>query len=74
MKNDAMFDLIPAAELLIDQPGFKAGVWRPATIRGERWETSQCFERVGGKWEGFVAIRKARGADRTARIARGRSR
>jgi hypothetical protein len=58
-----MFDLIPAAELRIDRPDFKAGLWKPATIRGEPWDVCQCFEWTGGRWEGFVAIRKAN-ADR----------
>jgi hypothetical protein len=58
------FDLIPAGELSIDQPDFKAGAWKPTIIDGEAWECSQCFEWIGGKWEGFVSIRRARKASR----------
>jgi hypothetical protein len=54
------FELIPAAELAVDRPDFKASIWKPTTIRGEAWEISQCFEWTGGKWEGFVSIRRAR--------------
>lgn len=58
------FDAIPAADLRVDQPDFKAGAWKPATIRGEPWEASECFELIGGRWEGFVAIRRVRRAAR----------
>jgi len=62
MEDIMDFDLVPAAELRIDQPDFKAGAWKPATIRGEPWEASQCFEFLAGRWEGFVSIRRARQA------------
>lgn len=68
------FDLIPAAELRVDRPDFKAGAWKPTTIRGERWEASDCFELIGGRWEGFVSIRKARRTGRRAPAAHGPSR
>ncbi len=52
------FDLIPMEELEIDQPGFKASKWRMTLINGELHEMSTCYEWIGGKWEGFVSIRK----------------
>jgi hypothetical protein len=58
-RNAEMFSAIPAERLRIDNPDFKAGAWEPTRVRGEDCEMSLCFEWIGGKWEGFVAIRKA---------------
>ena len=52
------FDLIPAAELAIDQPDFKAGVWKRTRLHGEAAEYSECYELIEGRWEGFVSVRK----------------
>ena len=55
------FDLIPAAELAVDQPTFKASVWKRNNNRHGRFqEFSECYELVDGKWEGFVAVREVR--------------
>jgi hypothetical protein len=61
------FDLIPANELRVDQPDFKASVWKRNT-RGSQVEFySECFEWSGAKWEGFVSVRLRNDKPRTER-------
>lgn len=58
------FDLIPAADLDVDQPDFKASKWRPTLIDGRPAEYSECYELVAGRWEGFVSIRRPKSRPR----------
>jgi hypothetical protein len=55
------FDLIPANELRVDQPDFKASIWMRNNGSDQRaaWY-SVCYAWEGGKWEGFVSIRPNR--------------
>ena len=46
------------SERRIDRSDFVASTWMPST--GSFAEYSVCYEWLGGKWEGFVAVRKPR--------------
>jgi hypothetical protein len=60
MQTAPQFDLIPADQLAIDQPTFKASAWKRNNSKHSRFqEYSECYEWVGGKWEGFVSVREA---------------
>ena len=52
------FSAIPGDRLRIDQEDFKASDWTRTTVWGVPHLMSECYELVGGKWEGFVAIHK----------------
>lgn len=52
---DVLLDELP--DLAINHPDFKASGWRDDEARpGQQF--SVCYEFIGGKWEGFVSVRR----------------
>ena len=49
--------LSPEGPWRIDEPDFKATEFKDSIVQGRQAKYSQCYEFVGGKWEGFVSIK-----------------
>lgn len=56
------FNLIPRDEIEIDQPTFKASIWKSNDATGTfaNTEFCECYTLVDGRWEGFVSVRARR--------------
>jgi hypothetical protein len=58
IQRQAFLDMLAKEGLAVrmNDPEFLAGQWQPDNANGGWY--SQCYEFIGGKWEGFTAVKR----------------